>query len=316
MTTPDLNHVAVFVRVVETGSFTQAAQALGLPKSSVSRGVAALEGALGVRLLQRTTRSVHLTEAGHAYYERVARALSGLDEAQAAVSDMQGKPRGPVRVTAAVDLGVNVVAALVARFVRQNPAIHLEMLLTPRLVNLVEEGVDLAVRAGKLDDSSLVARRVGTLEARLLAAPGYLRRRGTPKAVAELAGHDCVLFRARRGHSRWDLTGPKGVERVEVSGPVSADDLAFIRQMLLAGVGIGLVPWTTCAQDIEKGRLVRVLPGHATPLGALHVVYPSNRYMPQRVALVRDFLVQGLAERSSSCDARDIQKTSRADVSG
>jgi DNA-binding transcriptional LysR family regulator len=305
-TTADLNHVAVFVRVVETGSFTAAAGALGLPKSSVSRSVSRLELELGVRLLQRTTRSVHLTDAGHAYYERVARALSGLREAQSAVSDMQATPSGVVRVTAAVDIGVNVLSSLVARFVRKHPGIHVEMVLTGRLLNLVEEGVDLAVRAGKLDDSSLVARKVGTLEARLLAAPGYLRRKGTPKAVAELGRHDCVLFRARRGRGSWELSGPKGVERVDVTGPVSADDFAFLRQMLLAGGGIGLVPWTTCAQDIERGRLVRVLSEYAAPGGALHVVYPSARYVPQRVALLRDFLVQGLLERASACDARDV----------
>ncbi|MGO9829888.1 MAG: LysR substrate-binding domain-containing protein [Myxococcaceae bacterium] len=312
MTTANLNHVSVFVRVVETGSFTSAASALGLPKSSVSRSVARLEGELGVRLLQRTTRSVHLTDAGHAYYERVARALSGLEEAQAAVSDMQAKPRGTVRVTAAVDVGVNVVAGLVARFLREHPDIHVEMVLTGRLVNLVDEGVDLAVRAGKLDDSSLVARRVGTVEGRLLASPGYLRRRGTPKAVAELARQDCVLFRARRGQSTWELTGPKGVERVDVSGRVSADDYAFVRQMLLAGGGIGLVPWTTCAQDLERGRLVRVLEDYAAPGGALHVVYPSSRYVPQRVALLRDFLVKGLLERATSCDAKDAGRKAAA----
>jgi DNA-binding transcriptional LysR family regulator len=169
-----------------------------------------------------------------------------------------------------------------------------------------------------MDDSSLVARRVGKLETRLLAAPAYLRRRGTPKTVEDLSGHDCVLFRARRGRASWELTGPKGVERVEVSGPVSADDFAFVRQLLLAGGGIGLVPWTTCAQDIERGRLVRVLPDYAAPGGALHVVYPSARFVPQRVALLRDFLVEGLLERTTTCDARDAGRkpSSRAALSG
>jgi DNA-binding transcriptional LysR family regulator len=305
VTTPDLNHVAVFARVVETGSFTAAATALGLPKSSVSRSVSRLELELGVRLLQRTTRTVHLTDAGHAYHERVSRALSGLDEAQAAVSEMQATPSGMVRVTAPVDIGVSMLSGLVARFVRKNPNIHVELLLTGRLLNLVEEGVDLAVRAGKLDDSSLVARKVGTLESRLLAAPTYLRRRGTPKTVPALAGHDCILFRGRRGRAAWELTGPKGAERVEVAGSVSADDFGFVRQMLLAGSGIGLVPWTTCAQDIERDRLVRILPDYAAPGGALHVVYPSARFVPQRVALLRDFLVEGLLERSTTCTARD-----------
>ena len=309
MTTPDLNRIAVFVRVVETGSFTGAAAALRLPKSSVSRSVARLEHDLGVRLLQRTTRSLHLTDAGHAYYEQASRALAGLDEAQASVSEMTTKPRGTVRVTTVLDIGVNVVAGIVARFVRQNPEIHVEMVLTGRLLNLVEEGIDLAVRAGTLDDSSLVARKVGTLEARLLAAPGYIRRRGTPRTVAELAGHDCVIFRGRRGAGTWALTGPKGVERVEVSGPVSADDYAFLRQILLAGGGIGLLPWTTCTGDIERGRLVRILAEYSAPGGALHVVYPSAQYVPQRVALLRDFLVKGLTERASSCAAREQSRS-------
>jgi DNA-binding transcriptional LysR family regulator len=305
MTTPDLNRVAVFVRVVDTGSFTAAAAALALPKSSVSRSVARLEQELGVRLLQRTTRTVHLTDAGHAYYDRVSRALAGLEEAQAAVSDMQATPRGSVRITAPVDIGVSMISGLVARFVRHHPDIHVEMVLTGRVVNLVEEGIDLAIRAGKLDDSSLVARKVGSLEARLLASPGYLKRRGAPKSVADLARQDCVLFRARRGQATWELTGPKGMERVEVSGPVAADDYAFLRQLLVAGAGIGLLPWVICAEDIERGRLVRVLPEHAAPGGTLHVVYPSTRYVPQRVVLLRDFLVQGLLDRVSTCSARE-----------
>ena len=311
MTTADLNQVAVFVRVVETGSFTQAAQALSLPKSSVSRSVSRLETELGVRLLQRTTRSVHLTDAGQAYYTQVARALSGLEEAQAAVSQMQATPKGLVRLTAAVDVGVNVVAGLIARFVRLHPDIHVEMVLTGRLISLVEEGVDLAVRAGKLDDSSLVARRVGTLESRLFATPAYLRRHGTPKTVADLAGHDCVLFRGRRGRALWQLSGPKGAQRVEVTGHVSADDFAFIRQLLLAGSGIGLVPWTTCAQDVERGRLTRVLNDYAGPGGALSVVYPSSRYLPQRVLLLRDFLVQGLVEKTATCSQREASRRAK-----
>jgi DNA-binding transcriptional LysR family regulator len=310
-----LNHVAVFGRVVETGSFTAAASALGLPKSSVSRSVSRLELELGVRLLQRTTRSVHLTDAGHAYYEKVSRALSGLEEAQAAVSDMQATPQGVVRVTAAVDVGATIVAGLVARFMRKHPDIHVEMLLTGRLVNLVEEGVDLAVRAGKLNDSSLVARKVGTLEARLLAAPSYLRRKGTPKTLSDLSRHDCIVFRGRRGQGTWELAGPKGVEKLDVTGAVSADDYLFIRELLLSGSGIGLIPWQAVGPDVERGRLVRVLPEYAAPGGVLHIVYPSARYVPQRVALLRDFLVAGILERSSVCDARDPGKKAAAKAS-
>ncbi len=293
--TVDLNNLAVFVRVVEAQSFTAAAKALGVPKSTVSRRVAQLEEALGVRLLQRTTRKLSLTDAGHAYHERASVSLAGIEEANAAVSDMVGTPRGTVRLTAPVDLGVAVLADLVARFTRRHPGIHVELVLTARTVDLVEEGIDLAVRAGPLRDSSLVARRIGSSAARLYASRAYLQRRGTPSSAAELSTHDCVLFRPRGGKARWQLAGPGGVEAVEVTGPIGADDFAFVHRALLAGAGIGLVPTFLCEHDVRRGRLVNVLPDHATQGGVLHVVYPSARHVPQRVALLRDFLVEGLS---------------------
>jgi len=197
----DLNRVAVFLRVVEVQSFTAAAEALGLPKSSVSRSVAHLEESLGVQLLQRTTRAVQLTDAGRLYFEEASRALGALEQAQATLSQLDSRPQGPVRITAPADLGAQVLAPLAARFVRRTPGITLEFVLTARLVNLVEEGVDLAVRAGPLRDSSLISRRVSGLDAWIFASPAYLDARGTPTSLEELASHDCVLFRPRRGHA-------------------------------------------------------------------------------------------------------------------
>ena len=301
----DLNRVAVFLRVVELQSFTAAAEALGLPKSSVSRSVARLEEELGVQLLQRTTRTVQLTDAGRLYFDESSRALSALDEARERLSQLDSRPQGAVRITAPVDLGALVLATLASRFVRRTPGITLEFILTGRIVNLVEEGVDLAVRAGPLRDSSLIARRVNGLEAWLFASPAYLDARGTPSSLADLAGHDCVLFRPKRGQGEWTLIGPGGQTRVTVRGPIAADDFTFLREAVLAGAGIGLLPAVQCEQDVARGRLVRLLPGYSGPSAPLHVVWPASRHVPKRVVLVREWLVKSLGALEATSDERD-----------
>lgn len=312
-TTMDLNQVAVFVRVVESRGFTAAAAALGLPKSSVSRAVSRLESSLGVRLLHRTTRRLHLTEAGAAFHARAQRALTELGEARDAAGEQQDAPRGTVRITAPVDVGVEFLADIVARFVRRHPEIKVDVNLTARTVDMVEEGFDLALRAGRLRDSSLVARKLGNIEGRLLAAPSYLERHGTPETVLDLERHECVLFRPHDGACMWQLTGPEGNERVEVRGSVSADDFTFVRKAALAGAGITLLPWVLSVRDVIGGKLVRVLPEHAARGSQLHLVYPSARHMPRRVAVFRDFVVASMTpppwddcERAERASARAV----------
>jgi len=213
MATIDLNRVRLFTRVVDAGSFTAAARAAGLPKSSISRAVAALERDLGVRLIQRTTRRVQVTEAGRTYYESVSRALSGIDEATEAVADLTDIPRGTVRLTAPADMGDRLLAPALTRFASRYPEVHLEVSLAQRVVDLVHEGFDLAVRIGKLTDSRLVARPLGPVRAGVFASPRYLKRRGRPRSVAELASHECLLFRSPAGGAVWELVGPAGAWR-------------------------------------------------------------------------------------------------------
>ncbi len=303
----DLNRVAVFLRVVEAQSFTAAAEALGLPKSSVSRSVARLEESLGVQLLQRTTRALQLTEAGRVYFEEASRALSSLEQAHETLSQLDGRAQGAVRITAPVDLGAQVLAPLAARFTRRTPGITLEFVLTGKLLNLVDDGVDLAVRAGTLRDSSLISRRVNGLEPWLFASPAYVDARGTPGSVQQLADHDCVLFRPRRGHQEWVLTGPDGVSRITARGPVAADDFMFLREAVLAGAGIGLLPALHCAEEVARGRLVRLLSTYTGPSAPLHVVWPASRHVPRRVVLVREWLVKALGaiEPVDASDERD-----------
>lgn len=298
----DLNHVSAFVRVVRDGSFTAAAKSLGLPKSSVSRSVAQLEQDLGVRLLFRTTRKLHLTDAGTAFYERVARALVDIEEASSTASDHQEKMRGQIRVTAPLDFGVWALASIIARFVKKHPGIEIDVALTGRIVDLVAEGFDLAVRAGPVRDESLIARRAGNVESGLYASSRYVARHGLPKTIDEVAKHKCIVFRPMV-QSGVKLVSRSGVEEpVRMRGSISADDMSFIKKAILAGAGIGLVPDFLCGREERAGKVVRILPEWSLSGAQLNVVYPSARFVPQRVVAFRDFLIRELNTISRKCD--------------
>src|SRR5450755_4408858 len=238
---PDLNQVSAFVQVMESGSFTAAARALGLPKSSVSRRVSALETSLRVRLLQRSPRKLMLTEAGRLYFERARAALGGLADASAAVTDLSREIAGPIRFTSGGD-NTGLMAALLAEFLAQHPKIQIDVMLTPRRVDLVGEGFDLALRAGPLVDSSLVVRRLGRTELGLFASRAYLRQAGHPRRVADLAEHRFVLFGEPHERDQLRLTGPTGQQVVTIQGPLVAHDMSFAADAIAAGIGIGLVP--------------------------------------------------------------------------
>jgi DNA-binding transcriptional LysR family regulator len=293
-TTVDLNAVAVFVRVVETGSFTRAAHELELPKSVVSRRVARLEQELGVRLLQRTTRKLTLTDAGARYHRQAAAALSALSEATQTVSSEQNVPRGLVRLTAPTDLLPGYFAEQIAEFCKRYPLVHVELDLTSRRVDLIAEGFDFALRAGVLQDSSLIARKITSSELIPVASPAYLEERGVPRRVSDLETHPFVLFSPNNQVSRLSLTGPKGVEHVELTGPVTVNSPSFARDLALAGLAMALVPSQACAEALAQGRLLRVLPDHSLPGAALYLVYPAARHVPQRVILLREFLFERL----------------------
>ena len=288
----DLNHVDTFVRVVEAQSFTAAAQGLDVPKSTVSRRVSSLEAALGVRLLRRTTRKLSLTDAGAAFYARVSAALVSMYEASTVARDSDAEPRGTVRMTAPVDL--EPLALILAGFSRLYPSIYVDVVLTGRRVDMVEEGFDLAVRAGKMNDSSLVARRVAAGETKLFASPSYIAKEGTPKKVGDLASHAFVLFRSRHAEMEIELSGPRGPEAFVAKGSINADDYAFVRQVVVAGAGIALMPALNCRPQVLAKELVPILPRYSQATGNLFIVYPSARHLPQRVAVLRDHLLKEL----------------------
>lgn len=292
----DLNLVALFAKVVETGSFTAAGLARGLPKSSVSRAIARLEERLGVRLLTRTTRKLSLTTAGTSYLQGIREPLAQLGLVSGCVAESGQIPRGLVRITIPPELDEPGFAPFLASFLQRYPEVHVEVIVTNRRVDLVAENVDLALRAGKLEDSSLISRRLLQTQMGLFATPRYLDKRGKPKRLADLKEHACVIFRGVGGRIIWQLVGPRGTEAVEVKGPVNVDDLGVARSLALCHVGIGLFPTMAVSSMVSQGRLVRVLPAYSMSGGWLQIVSASLRHMPLRVSLLRDHLVKSAGE--------------------
>jgi DNA-binding transcriptional LysR family regulator len=293
----DLNLISVFLRVVETGSFTAAGAALRMPKSSASRAVLRLEEALGVRLLQRTTRRLTLTDAGQRYLAEVRGPLGRVVEVSGEVADMGREPRGVVRVSTAPPVGDNPLVGLFARFTRDNPGIRVELVVTSRRVDLIDENIDLAIRAGRLDDSSLVARKIIVGDIGIYAAPSYLDERGAPRQLAALAAHDAVVHRRAGGSSSWHLHGPRGVERVDVAGRLVADDLGTVRLLAIAGAGLALLPDMLVRGDVERAALARVLPSYGLRAEPVYLVSVPLRNVPLRVKLLRDFLLREIPKR-------------------
>jgi DNA-binding transcriptional LysR family regulator len=289
---PDLNRVGIFLKVVEAGGITAAARELRLPKSSVSRSVSLLEEELRARLLRRSSRKVVPTEAGAAFYERASRGMALLGEAREAVAELDLELRGPIRVTTAVDLAVWRLAPVISAFVERHPAVLIDVVLTGRTVDLLEEGFDFALRAGILRDESLVARKLPPAEFALYASKAYLAQHGEPRRVSDLAKHRCVVFRSSNGRATWELHSVQGAtERVDVVGAINVDDFSFATQAVAAGAGIGLLP-AFVAEAAGGERVKRVLPRHFWDGGPVHLAYPAERYMPKRCVVFRDFLIE------------------------
>ena len=308
----DFNDVPLFIRIVETGSLSAVAEELGIQRSSVSRALARLEQSVGVRLLQRTTRKLVVTDAGQLFFDRVRGAVAGLGDAIDAVREFGGEPRGVVRMTAPPDAQQIGIGDAIAAFARRYPAIQLELSLSARVVDLVGEGFDLAVRAGRLADSSLIARKVGESRMMLFASPSYLEEMGEPRTLAELARHRHILYRARAGKAALRMTGPKGEETIEVAGNISADDMAFLQHACIAGAGIALLPIELARKAASIDQLRLVLPHHAVTGGSVFVVLPSSRFVPSRVELLRDHLVahlqRELADAEAECKRKDKKR--------
>jgi len=300
----DLNRATAFVRVVETGGFTRAAELLRLPPSSVSRAVSKLEEDLGVTLLERTTRKVSLTDAGRAYFERAREALVGLEEANNLALDAAREVHGVVRLAVPPEFG-SKLGMVLAAFATEHPRVRIEVTFTTRGAELVGDLVDLALVIGTLPDSSLMTRRLQGTTNKLYAAPSYLATRKPPRSVPELVKHETIVFRAVAGEARWELTGPHGVEHVDVHSRMVGDHMHFVIDAAIAGLGIALLPTWIGDNLVAEAKLAPILPRFSSTI-ALHVLTHASRHVPRRVALLRDFLYESLAQVcTESCVPRD-----------
>jgi DNA-binding transcriptional LysR family regulator len=285
-----------FVRVVERGGFTAAAEDLRLSRAMVSKHVQDLEAHLGARLLNRTTRKVSLTEVGRVYHERCAQILADIAETESAVGALQARPRGRLRINAPVSFGALHLTAAVADYMAAHAEVTVELTLNDRVVDLVEEGYDLAVRIARLADSSLIARRLAPCRMVVCASPAYLERRGRPRRPADLAGHDCLDYRYQ-AREEWQFEGPEGPVSVRVRGSLEANNGDALRAAAVRGTGVVLQPSFIVGADLAAGRLVPVLPGYRVPELAIHAVYPPGRHLSAKVRSFIDFLAPRYGER-------------------
>ncbi|MBD0272956.1 MAG: LysR family transcriptional regulator [Acetobacteraceae bacterium] len=289
-----------FVRTVERGSFAAAAAGTGLSATMVGNHVRFLEARLGARLLNRTTRRQGLTEVGRAYYERCRQILAEIEAAEARAAEAQAAPRGLLRVTAPVVVGTTVLPRLLAEYLRLHPQVRVDLVLQDRRVDLLEEGLDAAIRAGSLPDSGLIARALAPLQLVVCAAPAYLAARGAPGTPADLAAHECLPFAHAAEPGAWRFTGPEGPVAVAVGGKLLANNSHAIRVAALEGIGVAMLPDVLVADDLAGGRLVRLLPDHAAPSLPLHLLtLPDRHPTPQ----LRSF-VEGAAQRLGPAAAR------------
>ena len=286
-----LQEITVFARIVATGSLSAAARDLGMSTAVVSRRLAALEARLGVRLVNRTTRSLHLTDEGAAYYETCNRVLADIEEADAAVTAGRAEPRGVLRIALPASFGHQHVAPLVPKFAERYPDVQLALSLSDRAVNVVEEGFDLAVQIADLADSSLAARKLAPNRRVVCASPAYLARHGEPRTPKDLARHNCL---ATDFSMNWDYRAPDGEPgSVRVSGRYACDNWEVLREWALAGLGIALKSTWDVRRHLEDGSLVSLLPGYTFASDvAIYAVYPHRRHLPAKTRAFIEFLAE------------------------
>jgi DNA-binding transcriptional LysR family regulator len=295
----DLNDLEVFARVVEKSGFSRAAQELGVPASTVSRRVSRLEESLGVRLLQRTTRKMHLTEAGRTFFEQISLALRQIQSAEESLKQVQGTPRGLIRITTVEEPFIENV---LFEFLREFPDVSLEIDKSHRRVDLVAEGFDVGIRAGLLADSSLVAHRLLSSGPILVAASAYLQRRGSPTSLSDLRNHDCVILGTTTTAATWQLGSAEAPIRLSVSGRVAVNSFGSAVEACVQGLGVGLFPEGFITPWLESGQLTQVLPDVVTQRSGLWIVHPSRNLISPAVRGLIDFVKESFKRSSPGPD--------------
>ena len=302
-----------FVAVVEAGSFTAASERLDTAKSAVSRRISALEERLGVQLLRRTTRVLNLTETGKGFYEHAARILADLEEAEAAVQQEHGELRGKIRLALPLSFGVRHMCKPIAAFSKQHPKVQFDLNLNDRRIDLIEEGADLALRIGRLQDSSLIARRLFDARAVVCASPNYLSAHGAPQSPDDLKNHDCLVYSNLEDPDRWTYLDDAGEKRtVQVKPGMSASSGDFLMNAAAHGMGLVIQPTFIASESIRRGSLVPVLTDYDWPISPAYAVYPPTRHLSYRVRALIDFLAErfsGVPPWDRDCDVLTARQT-------
>lgn len=291
----ELSHLDTFVKVVQTGSFTRAAEQLRSQKAHVSRVISQLESELGVRLLERTTRSLSLTEIGREFFERAVGILGAAEDARRAVQKAQGEPRGTLRLSCGVEFGMLAVNGWVREYLLRHPDVNVDLEMTGRVVDIVHEGFDLAVRVGPLADSTLAARKLGELRYGLFAAPGYLRRQPPPAQPQDLAQHALIRFSGSRLRLVWTFTRGADAQRIEPAARLNANNSFAVRDAAVDALGIAQLPLLLAQPEVDAGRLAPVLPDWQLPSAPVHAVFASARYLTPKVRAFIDLAVEAFA---------------------
>ena len=284
----------MFVAVVDGGSFAAAADKLDISRAMASKQIQKLEEHLGTRLLNRTTRRLSLTETGREFHERSKQIMGDVDEAEQIAGQMTRRPQGVLRVTIPLSYGQHRLAAIIGDYTQAYPQVQLDISLSDRKVDLIEDGFDLAIRIGAMPQSDLIARKIGGVRSIVCAAPAYVARHGAPHTPADLSRHACLGYTLTGTGADWRLEGPDGPVIVPISGPIRADNGDILRLAAIKGAGILLQPHFIVGADIEAGRLVRVLADWQSAELGIHAVYPSRRHLSAKVRTFVDFLVAAL----------------------
>jgi DNA-binding transcriptional LysR family regulator len=285
----------LFIRVVETGSFSKASASLGVTQPTATKHVAALEARLGARLFHRSSRGVTPTEVGAAYYERCKAIAQELEAADDVAALMQSRLQGMLRISSSVAFGRRVLTPLVLQFMREHPALRIELSFDDRYVNLVEQGIDLAVRMGRLADSQLGARFLGLNPWVLVAAPDYLAAHGTPAVPEDLARHAALVYSTAQSDERWHFTGGDGGSRtvsVPLTGPLRSNNLSTLLAAARDGLGLAALPWYVARESVRSGAVLPLLPQWSLPAQEMHAVFPSPRHVPEKVRQFAHILSQ------------------------
>lgn len=293
--------IRLFIRVVETGSFSKAAASLGITQPTATKHVAALEARLGARLFHRSTRGATATELGAAYYDKCKTIARELEEADSLAALMQARVQGTLRISTSVAFGRRVLTPLVLRFMQQHPGLQVDLSFDDRYVNMVEQGIDVALRMGRLADSQLGARYLGMNPWVLVASPAYVAAHGVPKKPADLARHAALVYSSVQGDERWHFTGATGTDgqtvSVPVKGPLRSNNLSVVLAAARAGLGVAVLPQYVAHESVKSGAVQPLLERWVLPAQEIHAVFPSPKLLPSKVRSLCDFLAPQFGER-------------------